>query len=187
MAYRGRMKTLLAVVCTLALLVSIQLAHAPCPDCDHGCHVQHCVYQCGVPQKAEPGSGVPANPALCVDGYCLETTITSKAAGTVCTDDGNACTADYCDGANACIHRASTDPCAADDNACTSDVCSGGACTHTNSTGGKVCGRSCIAQASCCSRTDCGGGHACSGVGGSCGCPGGTYDFNGTCISTANC
>ena len=48
--------------------------------------------------------------------------------GTVCTDDGNPCTDDYCDGAGGCIHVANTVSC--DDGlGCTAnDVCDGGIC-----------------------------------------------------------
>ena len=51
-----------------------------------------------------------------------------EAAGTPCTDDGNACTNDVCSGAGACVHPETTAACS-DGNACTTgDVCSGGAC-----------------------------------------------------------
>ena len=50
-------------------------------------------------------------------------------AGTLCTDDGNVCTDDTCDGAGACAHPNNTAPC--DDGFfCNgTDTCSGGACT----------------------------------------------------------
>ena len=50
-------------------------------------------------------------------------------AGTVCTDDGNVCTNDTCDGAGSCAHPANTASC--DDGLyCNgTDTCSGGACT----------------------------------------------------------
>ena len=50
-------------------------------------------------------------------------------SGTACTDDGNVCTDDTCDGAGACVHPANTAPC--DDGLfCNgADTCSGGACT----------------------------------------------------------
>ena len=48
--------------------------------------------------------------------------------GTLCTDDGNVCTDDTCDGAGACVHPNNTAPC--DDGIfCNgADTCSGGAC-----------------------------------------------------------
>jgi hypothetical protein len=50
------------------------------------------------------------------------------AAGTPCTDDGNVCTDDACDGVGQCGHVANTAPCS-DGNFCTSgDHCAGGAC-----------------------------------------------------------
>jgi hypothetical protein len=51
-----------------------------------------------------------------------------KPLGVGCTDDGNECTDDQCDGNGACAHPNNTGPCS-DGNACTSpDVCSGGVC-----------------------------------------------------------
>ena len=51
-----------------------------------------------------------------------------KPASAGCTDDGNVCTDDLCDGAGSCVHPNNTAPCS-DGNACTApDVCSGGAC-----------------------------------------------------------
>src|SRR5439155_1450478 len=53
------------------------------------------------------------------------------AAETPCTDDGDVCTDDQCDGLGACTHPNNTAPC--DDlNPCTTDdVCSNGACGGT--------------------------------------------------------
>ena len=50
-------------------------------------------------------------------------------SGTACTDDGNVCTDDTCDGAGACAHPANTAPC--DDGLyCNgTDTCSGGSCS----------------------------------------------------------
>lgn len=53
------------------------------------------------------------------------------AAATPCTDDGNGCTNDQCDGAGACIHPNNNAPCS-DGNTCTTtDQCSGGSCVGT--------------------------------------------------------
>ena len=50
-------------------------------------------------------------------------------AGVGCTDDGNVCTDDACNGAGLCIHPNNTAPCN-DGSACTTnDTCGGGACT----------------------------------------------------------
>lgn len=54
--------------------------------------------------------------------------------GTPCTEDGNECTLDRCDGGGTCTHppRAAGAPCSTDGNECTDDVCDGaGACTHS--------------------------------------------------------
>src|SRR5882724_6754065 len=61
---------------------------------------------------------------------------TVKAAGTSCTDDGNACTTDVCNGtvgAPACTHPNKPNGTACDDGvACTvTDVCTGGVCAGT--------------------------------------------------------
>jgi hypothetical protein len=51
-----------------------------------------------------------------------------KPATAACTDDGNVCTDDHCNGSGACVHPNNTAPCT-DGNACTApDVCSNGAC-----------------------------------------------------------
>ena len=64
-------------------------------------------------------------------------------SGTSCTDDGNACTADECDGAGGCDHPNTTDQCD-DGDACTmGDTCGGGACSGTAIT-------SCIDADGCC-------------------------------------
>ncbi len=48
--------------------------------------------------------------------------------GSLCTDDGNLCTDDYCDGVGGCIHVANSAPCV-DGLGCTSnDMCDGGVC-----------------------------------------------------------
>ena len=64
-------------------------------------------------------------------------------AGTRCTDDGNVCTDDRCDGSGVCAHAAAAavgftaDPpqgegeeCDEDADACTDDVCRSGECVH---------------------------------------------------------
>ena len=56
------------------------------------------------------------------------------AAGTACTDDGNECTEDQCDGAGACGHpnKSNGTGCTDDGNPCTDDECQSGTCTHPN-------------------------------------------------------
>lgn len=52
-------------------------------------------------------------------------------SGSACAADGNACTADECDGAGGCDHPNTTEPCD-DGDACTmGDTCGGGACSGT--------------------------------------------------------
>ena len=55
----------------------------------------------------------------------------STPSTTPCTDDGNVCTDDHCDGGGFCIHSPNTASCD-DSNACTlGDHCSGGSCVGT--------------------------------------------------------
>ncbi len=52
-----------------------------------------------------------------------------RPAGTACTDDGNICTDDICDGADTCAHPDNSAPCE-DGDLCTGpDVCAAGVCT----------------------------------------------------------
>jgi hypothetical protein len=55
-------------------------------------------------------------------------------AGTRCTDDGNLCSDDRCDGAGACKHPSRPDAegaeCDEDGDACTVDVCRSAECVH---------------------------------------------------------
>jgi cysteine-rich repeat protein len=52
----------------------------------------------------------------------------SKPAETSCTDDGNACTTDACDGAGACTHQDNTAPCDDQDPCTSGDACGSGTC-----------------------------------------------------------
>lgn len=49
-------------------------------------------------------------------------------AGEPCTDDGNECTDDTCDGGGACLHAANTAPCDDGDMCTQSDACAAGTC-----------------------------------------------------------
>ena len=137
------MKIAWALLCATVLLVVSGRADAyVCADQDFGCYIQHYSYVCGpLPRPPAPRAGAPlpprpsgpSDPAICVDGYtCQESTISYKAAGTPCTDDGNGCTADACDGGGTCTHNATNESgaCTDDGNGCTTDVCQGGVCQH---------------------------------------------------------
>src|SRR2546422_2558574 len=72
------------------------------------------------------------------------TTDVKKASGIACTDDGNPCTLDRCDGtSNACQHPVGNAgaACADDGNPCTRDVCDGTSttCQHPAGNAGAVC------------------------------------------------
>ncbi len=122
--------------------------------------------------------------------------------GTGCTDDGNVCTNDVCNGSGSCTHPNNTLPCddtvactqndtcsggtcngtpnnglCADNNVCTDDICTGGVgCSNPNNT------------ASCTDSLYCNGTDTCSG--GSCSthagdpCPG--PDGDGNCSESCN-
>lgn len=81
------------------------------------------------------GDGVREGSEQCddgntADGDCCSAACTLDAAGAACTDDGNACTQDQCDGAGVCTHPAQPGGTICDDgNACTTaDQCVGAAC-----------------------------------------------------------
>jgi len=54
----------------------------------------------------DPGEQCDDGAANGAPGDCCTVTCTFQAEGTDCTDDGNLCTADVCDGAGLCIHPA---------------------------------------------------------------------------------
>ncbi|MDX2170107.1 MAG: hypothetical protein SF182_23755 [Deltaproteobacteria bacterium] len=145
-------------------------------------------------------------------GSCCSATCTFKSNGTACTDDGNTCTNDQCNGSSAtCQHPNNTAPCS-DGLFCNgSDTCSGGSCSvHAGdpcpgADGDGNCAESCDEAADACSAADpngsscsdglfCNGGDTCTaGVcSGHAGdpCPGADGDGNcaESCDETAdNC
>jgi hypothetical protein len=64
-------------------------------------------------------------------------------SGLACSDDGNECTRNECDGDGACAHppKSAGTACSDDGNECTRDECDGnGACAHPDEAAGTVCG-----------------------------------------------
>jgi len=62
------------------------------------------------------------------DGDCCSSSCQPENAGHWCSDDGNACTDDVCDGAGRCAHPPRSGPCD-DGNECTiGDTCADGVC-----------------------------------------------------------
>jgi cysteine-rich repeat protein len=100
------------------------------------CRNGACTHHDGNPCQGNPVCSRTCNE---VAGNCFDSATTS------CTNDGNVCTDDHCDGAGACVHTANTAPC--NDNLfCNgTDVCAGGTCTHTGDpcAGGPECARTC--------------------------------------------
>ncbi len=81
-------------------------------------------------------------------------------AGTSCTDDGDVCTQDVCDGAGVCGHppAASGIACADDGIECTLDVCDGaGVCGHPSAPSGTAC----MGDGDDCTLDECDGAGAC--------------------------
>jgi CSLREA domain-containing protein len=61
-------------------------------------------------------------------GDCCSATCQLEVVTSPCTDDGDVCTDDFCDGAGSCTHPHNAAPCS-DGNPCTmGDLCSGGTC-----------------------------------------------------------
>jgi uncharacterized repeat protein (TIGR01451 family) len=117
--------------------------------------------------------------------------------GIGCTDDGNVCTDDVCDGAGACIHPNNTAPCN-DGVFCNgADTCSGGSCSvHPGDpcTSGPECNNVCNEAAGNCAVapgtpcTDDGNGctdDACDGAG-ACGHPNNTLSCDDGNVCTIN-
>ncbi len=81
------------------------------------------------------GNGLSEGPEQCddgnnLDGDCCSSTCTFESNGSTCSDDGEVCTNDICNGQGACIHPnlANNTPCD-DSDMCTNDtVCSSGQC-----------------------------------------------------------
>ena len=104
-------------------------------------------------------------------------------AGVACTDDGNVCTDDQCDGSGACGHPANTASC--DDGLyCNgADTCSGGVCNHAGDPclGGPECDNVCDDAADSCNVVS---GTACTDDGNV--CTDDQCDGLGTCAHPAN-
>jgi hypothetical protein len=85
------------------------------------------------------------NPDTCSSGTCVPN---YDPSGTLCTDDGNPCTNDVCNGSGSCQHVNNSNPCTDDGDPCTTDSCSAGVCLHVNN---------CLlsAGASCTSNSEC--------------------------------
>jgi hypothetical protein len=84
-----------------------------------------------------------------------------NASGALCTDDGNFCTEDSCDGSGNCIHlqKPSGTACTDDGNECTNDVCDGTTgCTHPL----KPTGTACTDDSNACTYDTCNGFGICT-------------------------
>ena len=92
-----------------------------------------------------------------VDGDCCSSSCTFEAVGGSCTDDGNPCTDDRCDGAGSCTHDPRADGFACDTgNDCVLSTCAQGVC---------VAGPPAPAGTSCAGASDPCGDNVCDGAG----------------------
>lgn len=129
------------------------------------------------------GDGVVDPGEACDDGAlapgdCCDSTCQFDPSGTACAGDGNACTADVCDGAGACVRVPNTGACDDGVHCNGADACAGGACVlHAGDpcAGGPDCqnvcdeaGRSCLAAAGwpCAPDDDLCSADVCDGAGG---------------------
>jgi len=77
--------------------------------------------------------GNPCDPNSQCAHTCDEAADLCKAnAGDPCSDDGNECTDDYCDGVGGCTHTPNAAPCDDGDFCTVTDVCAGGHCSTTD-------------------------------------------------------
>jgi hypothetical protein len=159
-------------------------AGTPCTDDGNGCTDDQCD---GLGACTHPGAFfVPCDDGLfcngpdsCFDGSCvlhdgdpcvfsecsvscdeMTDTCDPSAAGTPCSDDGDVCTSDECDGAGACAHPPGPSgvPCPDDGNDCTTDQCDGaGMCGHPSAAAGTPC----TDDANDCTDDRCDGANAC--------------------------
>ena len=199
----------LASVALLLLVVAPKVEAAclnGCPAVVAPCGTTTRFCDCTGLRSLPPGEG-PQPAAIC---FCSMDTYTPDAAGTACTDDGNPCTADVCDGNGTCTHsvsggKACNGACIAQGTCCTNADCAGipngtgvcaapgSACTAQCNGGYKACGGTCIPTAACCTDGDC-PGHTANHQHGVCGasacvlaCDGGYKACGTTCIASAAC
>jgi hypothetical protein len=182
----------IAFATALALLAWAPRAHAiqSCPASVYPCYTQYYFIVCDGtqnPRRTHPPlahtkgkTAIPTPNILCPDGYhCEEGGITYVGAGVACTDDGNACTTDQCNGSGTCNHDAvaGTPGCTDDGNACTLDYCSGGVCTHPADTGA-----ACSDDGNPCTTDQCNSSGQCAHSN-----PTGGSNCAGTCIAAGTC
>src|SRR5207249_902911 len=127
-----------------------QPAGAACADDGNPCTTDQC-NNTGVCQHQVGNAGAVCRAAAdeCdAAETCTGTSATCpanavKPAGTPCSDDGNSCTTDQCNGTmKSCQHtnKSAGSACADDGNACTTDLCNGsGTCQHAPGNAGAVC------------------------------------------------
>jgi cysteine-rich repeat protein len=152
---------------------------APCDDglfCNGSdtCEAASCSLHTGNPCAFGPE---------CADSCNEEADHCFDPSGTACTDDGNICTDNECDGAGSCAANPNTVSC--DDGLfCTgTDTCSAGSCTHTGDpcVEGPECADSCNEEADHCNEPS---GTACTDDGNV--CTDNECNGAGSCVANPN-
>ena len=110
-----------------------------CPDdgnpcttdqCDGGGSCAHPAGNAGALCRPDAGECDVADHCTGVSSACPPNAF--EPSGTACTDDGNLCTDDECNGSGSCQHPNNSNPCD-DHSVCTqADQCSGGSCVGSN-------------------------------------------------------
>jgi len=110
----------------------------------------------------------------------------TDALGTPCSDDGLACTNDFCDGEGQCVHANSAfgQSCPDDGNQCTSDVCNGGGtCIHP----ARAEGTPCSDDGNVCTTNQCNANGACIGIPNSAPCNDGLFCNGADTCGSGSC
>ncbi len=105
-------------------------------DCDDGLFCNG-ADTCSGGECQEHAGSPCADMSECGAGFCNEQGETCDffPFGTPCSDDGDICTDDVCDGAGNCAHNPNTAPCDDGFNCTEGDVCGGGVCAGTPNAG----------------------------------------------------
>ena len=161
------------------------------------------------PAPSVCGNGAVESGEECDDGNtssgdCCAGDCTFEAVTSPCSDDGNQCTDDECDGSGACLHPDNSDPCDDGEFCNGADTCSAGACSvHAGdpcpgADGDGDCSETCDEAADACTAPDpdgsacddgtfcngadvCGAGSCVPGPGDPCPGPDGDFDCAETC------
>src|SRR3989454_1037081 len=184
---RTRLLVMVAVAAVTVASGRIAWAQTPCTtnvDCPDDGVFCNGTESCDTIIGQCVSSGDPCfNAAECNNGPCDENTHCATPAATACTDDGNLCTADQCDGLGACTHPANvtcddglfcngTETCDAATGQCVAGtaptcddavVCTADSCDPTANNGAGGCLNTPV-PGCCTADPDCDDGDVCTGT-----------------------